>query len=120
MRFQDEILIQTVRETGDSEDLTSISIDEQMQIAKSMGIEVGGADTAEQYAAELTQKMGLSSGGVEEQAEDEEDDSAEEAKKLMKEVFQTSTSILRLFSMPTQHINSLPPPGTKMLSNCWD
>ena len=47
VRFQDEILMQTVRETGDSEDLTSISIDEQMQITKSMGIEVGGTDTAE-------------------------------------------------------------------------
>ena len=45
--FQDEILMQTVRETGNSEDLTSISIDEQMQIANSMGIEVGGADKAE-------------------------------------------------------------------------
>ena len=38
--FHDEILMKTVRETGYSEDLTSISIDEQMQIAHSMGIEV--------------------------------------------------------------------------------
>ena len=57
--FQDEILMQTVRETGNSEDLTLISIDEQMQIAKSMGIEVGGADTAEKYAAEITQVNGI-------------------------------------------------------------
>ena len=65
--FQDEILMKTVRETGHNEDLTSISIDEQMQIAKSMGIEVGGADKAEQYSAELTQEMGLSSGGDKEE-----------------------------------------------------
>ena len=41
VRFQDEILMQTVRKTGDSEDLTSNFIDEQMQIAKLMGIKVG-------------------------------------------------------------------------------
>ena len=45
------------------EDLTSISIDEQMQIAHSMGIEVGGADKDEQFAAELIHEMGLSSRG---------------------------------------------------------
>ena len=75
--------MQPVRETGDSEDLTSISIDEQMQIAKSMGIEVGGAETAEQYTTELTQEMGLSSGGVEGEAEAEEDGSAEEARRIV-------------------------------------
>ena len=42
--------MKTVREIGTVEDLTSVSIDEQMQIAKSMGIEVGGADKAEEYA----------------------------------------------------------------------
>ena len=39
--FQDEILMQIERETGHHEDLTSISIDEQMQIAILMGIEGG-------------------------------------------------------------------------------
>ena len=67
--FQDEILMQTEREIGHPENLTSISIDEQMQIAHSMGIEVGGADKAEQFAAELTQEMELSSGGDKEEAE---------------------------------------------------
>ena len=62
VRFQDEILMQTVRETGTDEDLTSVSIDEQMQIAQSMGIGVGGADKAEEFAAELTKELGLSSG----------------------------------------------------------
>ena len=66
-----------MKETDNSEDLTSISIEEQMQIAKSMGIEVGGADTAE-----LTQEMGLSSGGVEGEAEVEDEDSAEEARRF--------------------------------------
>ena len=67
--FQDESLMKTVRETSYSEDLTSISIDEQIQIAHSMGIEVGGADKAEQFAAELTHEMELSSGGDKEEAE---------------------------------------------------
>ena len=40
-----------------------------MQIANSMGIEVGGADKAEQYADVLTQEMELSSGGDKEEAE---------------------------------------------------
>ena len=40
VRFKDEILMQTVSEIGTDEDLTSVSIDEQMQIAKSMGIGV--------------------------------------------------------------------------------
>ena len=39
-----------------------------MQIEKSMGIEVGGADKAEEYAAELTKELGLSSGGEEDAA----------------------------------------------------
>ena len=65
VRFQDEILMQTVREIGITEDLTSVSIDEQMQIANSMGIEVGGADKAAEYVAELTNELGLSSGGKE-------------------------------------------------------
>ena len=65
VRFQDEILMKIVRETGPTEDLTSVSIDEQMQIANSMGIEVGGADKAAEFAAELTQKLGLSLGGEE-------------------------------------------------------
>ena len=70
--------MKTVRETGHHEDLTSISID-----ANSMGIEVGGADKAEQYAAELTQEMKLSSGGDKEKNEvDEEEDSAEEAMRI--------------------------------------
>ena len=55
--FQNETLMQTEREIGHTEDLTSIFIDEQMQIAHSMGIEVGGADKAEQFAAELTHEM---------------------------------------------------------------
>ena len=55
--------MKTVREIGSTEDLTSISTDEQMQIANSMGIEVGGADKAAQFAAELTQELGLSFGG---------------------------------------------------------
>ena len=75
VRFQDEILMKTVRETGYPKDLTSISIDEQMQIANSMGIEVGGAYKDEQYAAELTQEMELSSGG-------DKEDSAEEARRI--------------------------------------
>ena len=57
-----------VREIGSTEDLTSVSIDEQMQIANSMGIEVGGADKAAEYAVELTQELGLSSGGEEDEA----------------------------------------------------
>ena len=61
VRFQDEILMKNVRETGPTEDLTSVSIDEQMQIANSMGIEVGGADKAAEFAAELTKELGLSS-----------------------------------------------------------
>ena len=59
--------MQTVREIGTNEDLTSVSIDEQMQISWSIGIEVGGADKAEEFAAELTKELGLSSGGVEEE-----------------------------------------------------
>ena len=66
VRFQDEILMQIVKETGTNEDLISISIDEQMQIANSMGIEVGGEDKATEFAAELTKELGLSSGGEEE------------------------------------------------------
>ena len=68
MSFQDEILIKIVREIGSTEDLTSVSIDEQMQIANSMGIEVGGADRAAEFAAELTQELGFSSGGEEDEA----------------------------------------------------
>ena len=63
VRFQDEILMQTVRETSTTEDLTLVSIDEQMQIAHSMGIEVGGAEKAEEYADELTKELGLISEG---------------------------------------------------------
>ena len=74
VRFHDEIMMQTVRETGTTEDLTSVSIDEKMQIAQSMGIEVGGADKAEEYAAELTKELGLSSGG--EDADEAGDDEA--------------------------------------------
>ena len=59
--FQDEILMKMVRETGPTEDLTSVSIDEQLQIATTMGIEVGGAE----FATELTKELGLSSGGEE-------------------------------------------------------
>ena len=62
VRFQDEILMQTVGETGPTEDLTSVSIDEQMQITNSMGIEVGGVDKATKFAVELTKELGLSSG----------------------------------------------------------
>ena len=80
--FQYEILIKIVREIGHPEDLTSISIDEQTQIANSMGIEVGGADKAEQYAAELTQEMELSSGGDTEEAETVEEDNAKEAGRI--------------------------------------
>ena len=80
--FQDEILMKTVREIGHPEDLTSISIDEQMQIANSMGIEVGGANKAEQYVAELTHEMELSSGGDKEEAETAEEDNAEEARRI--------------------------------------
>ena len=58
--------MQIVRETCTNEDLTSVSIHEQMQIAQSLGIRVGGADKAEEFAAELTKELGLSSGGVEE------------------------------------------------------
>ena len=43
-----------------------------MQIAQSMGIEVGGADKAELYAAELTEELGLGSGGAEEDIADDE------------------------------------------------
>ena len=57
--------MKTVREIGPSEDLTSVSIDEQMQIANSMSIEVGGADKAAEFANKLTQELGLSSGGEE-------------------------------------------------------
>ena len=56
VRFQDETLMQTLRETGQTEDLNSVSIDEQMQIANSMGIEVGGVDKAAEFAAELTKE----------------------------------------------------------------
>ena len=81
--FQDEILMKTVRKNGHPEDLTSISINERMQIANSMVLEVGGADKAEQYAAELTQEMELSSGGDKEEAEAEkEEDSGEEARRI--------------------------------------
>ena len=66
MRIQDEILMQTLRETGTNKELTSIFIAEQMQIAQSMGINVRGADKDEEYAAELTKELGLSSGGAEE------------------------------------------------------
>ena len=38
--------MKTVREIGSNEDLTSVSIDEHMQIANSRGIEVGGANKA--------------------------------------------------------------------------
>ena len=81
--FQDEILMKIVRKTGHSEDLTSISIDEQMQIAHSMGIEVGGADKAEQYAVELAHEMELSSGGDKEEVEPSEEDNAEEAMRIV-------------------------------------
>ena len=83
--FQDEILMKTMRETGQPEDLTLISIDEQMQIANSMGLEVGGANKSEQYAAELTQEMELSSGGDKEGVEaevEEEEDSSEESRRI--------------------------------------
>ena len=39
-----------------------------MQIANSMGIEVGGADKVAKFAAELTQELGLSSGGAKDEA----------------------------------------------------
>ena len=52
------------------------------KIAISMGIEVGGADKAKQYAAELTQKIELSSGGDKEEAETVEEDSAEEERMI--------------------------------------
>ena len=80
--LHDEILMKIVRETGYSEDLTSISIDEQMQIAHSMGIEVGGADKAEQFAAELTQEMELRSGGDKEETEATKEERAEEARRI--------------------------------------
>ena len=80
--FQDEILMQTEREIGHPEDLTSISIDEQMQIAHSMGIEVGGADKAEQFATELTQEMELSSGGDKEEVEIVEEEIVAEARRI--------------------------------------
>ena len=57
--FQDEILMKTIRETGTTEDLTFVSIDEQMQIAKSMGIEVGCADKAAEFVVELTNESGV-------------------------------------------------------------
>ena len=63
--------MKTVRETCTTEDLTSVSIDEQMQIANSMGIEVSGADKAAEYATELTNELGLNSGGEEEAGVDE-------------------------------------------------
>ena len=66
--------MQIVRETGTNEDLISVSIDEQMQIANSMGIEVGGADKATEFAAELTKELGLSSGGEEEEVEAGDDE----------------------------------------------
>ena len=71
VRFQDEILMQTVREIGISEDPTSVSIDEKMQITNSIGIEVGGADKAVEFAGELTKELGLSSGGEEKASDDE-------------------------------------------------
>ena len=74
VRFQDEILMQIVRETGTTKDLTLVSIDEQIQIAQSMGIEVGGADKAKEFAAEFTKELGLSSRG--EDADEAGDDEA--------------------------------------------
>ena len=65
VRFQKEILMQILRETGKNEDLTSVSIDEKMQIAQSLGIGVSGANKAEEIAADLTKELGLSSGGEE-------------------------------------------------------
>ena len=65
MSLFDEILMKIVREIGSTEDLTSVPIDEHMEIANSMGIEVGGADKAAEFAAELTQELRLSSGGEE-------------------------------------------------------
>ena len=50
-----------------------------MQIANSMGIEVGGADKAAEFTAELTHELGLSSGGDEEEAEAKAKSSTEEA-----------------------------------------
>ena len=64
--------MKTVREIGQDEDLTFIYVGEQMQIAQSMGIEVGGADRAELYAVELTEELGLDSGGAVEEATDDE------------------------------------------------
>ena len=54
-----------------------------MQIAHSMGIEVGGADKSEQFAAELTQEMELSSGGDKEESETAEEESAAEARRIV-------------------------------------
>ena len=65
-----------------------------MQIANSMGIEVGGADKADQYAAELTYEMELSSGGDKEEAETAEENNAEEARRIVERVYFKKTSFL--------------------------
>ena len=83
VRYHDEILMQTVRETSTTGGLTSVSIDVQMQIAKLMGIEVGGADKAAKFVVELTNELGLSSGGKKLVMMN--------SKELLQEDFQTSS-----------------------------
>ena len=66
VRFHD-MLIQIVRKAGTDEELTFVSIAEQMQIVQSMGIEVEEENKAEDFAAELTKELGLNSWGAEEE-----------------------------------------------------
>ena len=99
--FQDEILMKTVRETGYSEDLTSISIDEKMQIAHSMGIKVGGADKAEQFVADLTQEMKLISGEIRKKLKLQKNKEAEEARRIAEGGLPISTSTQRHSNMTT-------------------
>ena len=74
VRFHDEILMQIMREIGPTEDLTPVSIDEQMQIANSMGIEVGAANKAAKFDGELSKELGLSSEGKEEEVKAGDDE----------------------------------------------
>ena len=64
--------------------------------------------------------MGLSSGEMKEKLKLRMKTVLKKQGELQKEVFQISTSILKPFIMPTQHINNLPPPATKMLSIFWE
>ena len=88
-----------------------------------MGIEVRGADNVEQYEAELTQEMELSSGGDEEEAEaeDEDEDNAEEARRIA----EGGLSNFNLNHETFHHANTAYQQlglssATKMLSSSWD